>query len=612
MRRPLASRTACCWSWWTVLQLLLILQLHLQLHLLPTSGAWTWTAPTAGSQWRRWATTTTSTKSYLGWAVRTSNDDAQSSPYEAKGRDATLSTQSTLLDDVVLERSLDVDNLLPGTTDGFYVVKECTLPFDRPFDLDGLLKQGLVPSEQVHRLEGTSHNVTVPLALMLLDPIKYPSLSRARKECRKRSILVVRQRQQPEFSDDHDKSLTATATDRTVGLVGTRVFPGDVLQWQVRLETSPSKLWGTYATARGLTRNSPLPIPLDVLYEDDHLAIIHKPAGLLVYRSSSNGRMEEYDARDPTRTTTPTSSPPTVHAALPHFLRPPTRGTSGALNRPRAVHRLDKPTSGCLVVAKTKPALVHLALQFHDRLVRKTYVAIVNGKLEPIDHCHAIEGGYKEDNGAAEGADDEDGETSAEGSSWHVIDVPLDGKRAVTRWRILQESLSLHAFDNTLTLVELRPETGRFHQLRRHLAWCCQRAIVGDKIYDGGSPQAQKLRDQGLMLCAQAIELQHPHNNNNNTCTGGIMQMESATANDDDGSGGSAFSAAPCALVSERRDDSAAVDNRDAGSAPSSSPVWLSVCVPIPPKFERLLRHEAARFDRLAAEGAPLERASSS
>jgi 23S rRNA-/tRNA-specific pseudouridylate synthase len=185
------------------------------------------------------------------------------------------------------------------------------------------------------------------------------------------------------------------------------------------------------------------PFDLPVVYEDDHFAVCNKPAGVVVYaqRGGGHGIM-------------------TIRAALPFAVAPPKVGTVSALRRPQPVHRLDKPTSGLLLVAKTKPAMVDLSLQFRDRIVKKTYTAVVNGippeppstKLNSKE-AHAI------------GVDihpDED-------SEWQLIDHPLDEKSAVTLWRVVKYAKSLKAQDNYVSLVELKPKTGRYHQLRRHM-----------------------------------------------------------------------------------------------------------------------------------------------
>lgn len=150
----------------------------------------------------------------------------------------------------------------------------------------------------------------------------------------------------------------------------------------------------------------------------------------------------------------------TVRAALPFAVRPPAQGTYSTLRRPQPVHRLDKPTSGLLLIAKTKPAMVHLSLQFRDRKIKKTYVAVVNGiPDEPsrtaITSLEAHRLGVDVDPNSKE--------------NWQLIDYPLDEKSAMTIWRPMRYAKSLKANQNYCTLVELKPKTGRYHQLRRHM-----------------------------------------------------------------------------------------------------------------------------------------------
>lgn len=157
-----------------------------------------------------------------------------------------------------------------------------------------------------------------------------------------------------------------------------------------------------------------------------------------------------------------------------------------------------------LLVAKTLPATDNLSRQFRERTVKKTYTAVINGiPIEDVDA--AISAKYAHQLGV-----DVD-PTSDE--KWQLIDYSLDGKEAVTVWRASRFVNSLKARDGILTLVELKPKTGRYHQLRRHMAWVCERALVGDKEYDGNHKEAVKLRGRGLFLCSNRVTLEHPFYN---------------------------------------------------------------------------------------------------
>jgi len=183
-------------------------------------------------------------------------------------------------------------------------------------------------------------NVTLPVALMCLDPTTYPSLSRARKACRKGNVLL---------------STPSTPSVYTRGRAYSRVLSSTLISLQSRTSHAfyPSE------------NSSTPPFKLPVIYEDDHLAVVNKPAGVVVYSHKKGGHGLN-----------------TIRACLPHVLHPPPEGTEGTLRRPQPVHRLDKPTSGLLVIAKTKTAMSGLSGAFANREVEKEYVAILNGVPE--------------------------------------------------------------------------------------------------------------------------------------------------------------------------------------------------------------------------------------
>jgi 23S rRNA-/tRNA-specific pseudouridylate synthase len=329
----------------------------------------------------------------------------------------------------------------------------------------------------VDRLELTLDNVTLPIAIMMVDAIAYPSLSRARKACRKGAVLI--QRRHLTLSKQQQQQ-DQPSQEQLIGRVGDRVYTGDVICQQVRMGNGYFSVVGH--------REPPFELP--VVYQDDHYALVNKPAGVVCYRQGAGqlGLMS-------------------VRAALPFVLTPPQRGTYSVLRRPASVHRLDKPTSGLLCVVKTKPAMLSMSRQFHDRIVKKTYMAIVNGIPE-----ERSEASITSDQAVALGVDI-DWSSCEPDTRWQLIDSNLDDKNAVTVWRAVKYVPSLHANDGYLTLVELKPKTGRYHQLRRHLAWNCKRPIVGDAEYDGGRPDARKFRNRGLFLCAARLTHEHPHYN---------------------------------------------------------------------------------------------------
>jgi 23S rRNA-/tRNA-specific pseudouridylate synthase len=391
-------------------------------------------------------------------------------------------------------------------------------------------------------------NVTVPIALTLLDPITYPSLSRARKACRKGNILIIRNQNmststvsdssgtwytnsrsrsgttnpndgkenENDNQQTHQKNETSTSTTMLIGRVGDRVYDGDTVCVQVRMSSNHKNNNGynNFPMVQGMGHKEP-PFVLPVLYQDNHYALVNKPAGIVCYRQGAGG----------------TAGYMSIRAALPFVLTPPIPGTYSVLRRPASVHRLDKPTSGLLCIVKTKPAMVHMSKQFHDRIVQKTYIAIVNGI--PYEDSNAwitsdeAMSRYGIDIECTNDHDENeiDSEDSTGASSfrdmyqctsttkWQVIDTPLNDQHAITVWRVLKYVRSLRGRDGYLTLMECKPKTGRYHQIRRHMAYTAQRCIVGDVEYDGNHPEAVALRGNGLFLCATSIVHEHPYYN---------------------------------------------------------------------------------------------------
>lgn len=198
------------------------------------------------------------------------------------------------------------------------------------------------------------------------------------------------------------------------------------------------------------------PPQLPIVYEDDDMVVVNKPAGLSVH--GGNGRSHEATVADFARTISSDPDP----------------------ERPGIVHRLDRDTSGLLVIAKSAEAKAKLQQQWQNRGVKKTYVALVVGRLEPP---------------AA------------------VIDLPLDRdpahptrRRAMTTGRPAVTRYETIASYPGYTYLRAFPETGRTHQLRVHLA-TLGHPIAGDIIY------GPKVRPLGLMrqfLHASALELTTP------------------------------------------------------------------------------------------------------
>jgi len=233
---------------------------------------------------------------------------------------------------------------------------------------------------------------------------------------------------------------------------------GYVLRTQEEIEVLPLPTPPSTAT--------PQAIPLDILYEDEFFAAINKPAGMVVHPAPGQWHG-------------------TVVNAL--LFRWGQTDTAHPL-RPGIVHRLDKDTSGVLLVAKDDRTLERLTHQFKERQVHKTYIAVVAGRFS----------------------------TPAGEITWPIGRHPVDrkkmsiharkGRPALSRYRVVAEH-------GGVTLVRLFPETGRTHQLRVHLA-ALGHPIVGDHVY--GSPSA--LRTDAVRirtfprqaLHAESLRLCHP------------------------------------------------------------------------------------------------------
>jgi 23S rRNA pseudouridine1911/1915/1917 synthase len=183
----------------------------------------------------------------------------------------------------------------------------------------------------------------------------------------------------------------------------------------------------------------PEDIPLNVLYEDEHLLVIDKPAGLVVHPGHGNwtGTL--------------------VNALLHHFGQLP--AVPGAdIPRPGLVHRLDKDTSGVMVVGKTEETLAHLARQFFDRTTDRRYNALVWGDVPGEEGT--VVGNI--------------GRSPKDRTVQWVFPEGEQGKPAVTHWRVLERF-------RYVTLVECKLETGRTHQIRVHMQY------LGHPLFNDGT-----------------------------------------------------------------------------------------------------------------------------
>ena len=212
-------------------------------------------------------------------------------------------------------------------------------------------------------------------------------------------------------------------------------------------------------------------LPIDIVYEDDHLLVVDKAKGMVVHPAQ----------------TTPDGT--LVNAVMYHCA-----GRLSSINgveRPGIVHRIDKDTSGLLVIAKTDAAHESLAAQLAEHSVTRAYLALVHDNI-------------KDDSGRIDlpiGRDPK--------NRLRMAVTTKNSKRAVTNYTVLERF-------GKATLIEARLETGRTHQIRVHMAYM-KHPLIGDPVY---GPAKSKYRDMGQMLHAYILGFIHP-------ATGEYMEFRS-------------------------------------------------------------------------------------
>jgi len=195
----------------------------------------------------------------------------------------------------------------------------------------------------------------------------------------------------------------------------------------------------------------PWPAPLDIIYEDDDLVVVNKPAGMVVHPGVGHPHETLMNA---------------LIARYPEIAERPDEN-----DWPGIVHRLDKDTSGVMVAARSGRALRHLRGQFQRREVCKVYLALVVGRLEPaVGRIEAPIGRHRRKR--------------------QQMAVRAGGRDAYTTYRVRE-------FVGDYTLIEASPETGRTHQIRVHLA-AIGHPVAGDPVYGGSRAQVEGLGRQFL------------------------------------------------------------------------------------------------------------------
>lgn len=206
-------------------------------------------------------------------------------------------------------------------------------------------------------------------------------------------------------------------------------------------------------------------IPIEIIYEDNDIIVVNKPKGIVVHPANGN-------------------PDGTLVNAIMNICKDSLSGIGGEI-RPGIVHRLDKDTSGILIVAKNDKAHINLSEQIKEHKVKKTYIALVKGIV-------------KENNATINmpiGRSEKDRKKMA---------VTKKGKDAITHFKVLKR------YDK-YTLLEINIETGRTHQIRVHLSQIGY-PIVGDEVYSKGK---NEWNIKGQCLHAKSLDFKHPTTNEN-------------------------------------------------------------------------------------------------
>ena len=202
-------------------------------------------------------------------------------------------------------------------------------------------------------------------------------------------------------------------------------------------------------------------IPLNVIYEDNDIIVINKPKGMVVHPANGN-------------------PDGTLVNAVMNLCKDSLSGIGGEI-RPGIVHRLDKDTSGAIIVAKNDKAHIALSEQLKNHEVKKTYLALVRGIITENEATINMP-------------------IARSKKDRKKMDVDKDGKEAITHFKVLER------YKNKYTLLQINLETGRTHQIRVHLSHIGY-PIIGDEVYSNGK---NEWNVSGQCLHAWRLEFNHP------------------------------------------------------------------------------------------------------
>lgn len=201
-------------------------------------------------------------------------------------------------------------------------------------------------------------------------------------------------------------------------------------------------------------------IPLDIVYEDNDIIVVNKPKGMVVH--PANGNLDG-----------------TLVNALMSICKDSLSGIGGEI-RPGIVHRLDKDTSGLLIIAKNDTAHINMSNQIKNREVKKIYIALVRGIVGEDEATINMPIGRST-------------------KDRKKMDVRKDGKEAITHFKVLKRY-------GKYTLLEIKIDTGRTHQIRVHLSEIGH-PVIGDMVYSNGK---NEFGVEGQMLHAKSLNFKHP------------------------------------------------------------------------------------------------------